>query len=125
MYASKRAPLKEKWKEKKANKQGDSPVNRTGIPSLLKKQLEEASGLSFDDVRIHYNSQKPDRLQALAYTRGNHVYIAPGQEKHLRHELGHVIQQKRGMVRPTMWINGLPVNDDSRLEQQAERGIIP
>ncbi len=37
----------------------------------------------------------------LAYMQGNHIYVAPSQEKHLRHELGHVVQQRQGVVRPT------------------------
>lgn len=66
--------------------------NNTGIPAEMKERAETASGLSFDDVRVHYNSGKPSQLNALAYTQGNQVYIAPGQEQHLGHELGHVVQ---------------------------------
>jgi len=94
--------------------------NITGIPDRMKQSFEERSGFSFDDVRVHYNSEKPARLQALAYARGNHVYIGPGQEKHLPHELGHVVQQKQGRVRASTSINGLPVNDDERLEREAD-----
>lgn len=112
-------------KEKAENVKRPAAGNRTGIPGVIKAQYESASGLSFDDVRVHYNSRKPEKLQALAYTQGNHVYMGPGQEKHLRHELGHVVQQKRGMIRPNMRINGLPVNTDRRLERQADRGIVP
>lgn len=120
MYDSKQLYRKEKAENVKSSAAG----NRTGIPGAIKAQYEAASGLSFDDVRIHYNSRKPEKLQALAYTQGNHVYMGPGQEKYLRHELGHVVQQKRGMVRPNMRINGLPVNTDRRLEQQADRGVV-
>ena len=72
--------------------------NKTGIPDSMKSRFEASSGFSFDDVRIHYNSPKPGDMGALAYTRGSQVYIAPGEEKHLPHELGHVLQQKRGIV---------------------------
>lgn len=112
-------------KLKQAVKRNPDDGNRTGIPTALRKHYEEISGLSFGDVRIHYNSQRPERLGALAYTQGNHVYIAPGQERHLRHELGHVVQQKRGLVRPNEWVDGFPVNTEYRLEQQAERGSFP
>lgn len=95
--------------------------DHTGIPSGIKSQFEEASGFSFDDVRVHYNSSKPQKIEALAYTRGNEVYIGPGQEKHLIHELGHVVQQKQGIVRPTMQKNGMLMNADESLEQEAER----
>ena len=93
--------------------------NLTGIPTQMKLDFERRSGLSFDDVRVHYNSDKPRRIGALAYTQIPQVHIGPGQERHLRHELGHVVQQKQGIVRPTTWINGLPVNDSPDLEHSA------
>lgn len=101
-------------------KQKRNTANATGIPSLVKEQYETMSGLSFDDVRVHYNSGSPAQFHALAYTRNNHIYIGPGQEKHLKHELGHVIQQKLGMVRPTGYLNGVAVNDNPRLERAAD-----
>lgn len=94
--------------------------NLTGIPTQMKLDFEQRSGLSFDDVRVHYNSDKPAQLQALAYTQGTQVYIGPGQERHLKHELGHVVQQKNGDVRPTCYINGLPINDQDYLERKAD-----
>lgn len=94
--------------------------NVTGIPQGMKEQFENASGLSFDDVRIHYRSEKPAQFSALAYTKGNQVYLAKGQEKHLGHELGHVVQQKLGLVRPNRLVAGQPVNDDPRLEAAAD-----
>lgn len=121
MYAEQYAPLQKKNSDTKTN---SNSKNLTGIPAPVKNRYEAASGLSFDDVRVHYNSAEPAKLGALAYTKGNHVYIGRGQEKHLGHELGHVIQQKRGLVRPNTYINGLPVNTDRRLEQQAESGTV-
>ncbi len=96
-------------------------INKTGIPDGLKRSAEAKSNLSLDDVRVHYNSAKPMQMRALAYTQGNQVYIGPGQEKHLSHELGHVVQQKLGMVRPTGSINGMPFNDEERLEEDADQ----
>lgn len=95
--------------------------NRTGIPTAIKAKYEKISGLSFDDVRVHYNSVAPAQMRAYAYTQGNNVYIAPNQEKHLEHELGHVVQQKRGIVRPNAYINGIPLNTDKHLESEASR----
>lgn len=100
-----------------------STPNMTGIPTQMKLDFERRSGLSFDDVRVHYNSDKPRKIGALAYTQGNQVHVGPGQEQHLRHELGHVVQQKRGLVQPTTWINGLPVNDSPELEHAANVGF--
>ncbi|MCG8697893.1 MAG: DUF4157 domain-containing protein, partial [Bacteroidales bacterium] len=94
--------------------------NRTGIPNKLKMGFENISGYSMNDVRVHYNSYKPAQLQAHAYTQGTNVYIAPQQEKHLAHELGHVLQQKMDTVPTTNMLNGVPLNTDSRLEHQAD-----
>ncbi len=104
--------------KKQTEKQTSHP---TGISHTLKESFEKNSGYSLDDVRVHYHSQKPAQLQALAYTQGNHIYIAPGQEKHLPHELGHVIQQKQGIVRPTTTLNGMAVNEEEALERDADK----
>lgn len=94
--------------------------NMTGIPAEMKAQYEALSGFSFDDVRVHYNSDRPAQLQALAYTQGNQVYVGAGQEKHLPHELGHVVQQKLGVVKPNIQMEGVPINDEEALEHQAD-----
>ena len=95
--------------------------NHTGIPIQLKERMEQRTGLSFDDVRVHYNSDLPERLGALAYTQGNQVEIGPGQESHLPHELGHVVQQKLGLVRANaMHPRGVAMNTDEGLERQAD-----
>lgn len=96
-------------------------LNLTGIPIQMKWELEAQSGLSLDDVRVHYHSDKPARLGALAYTQGTQIHIGPGQEGHLRHELGHVVQQKLGLVRPNARIPGGPaLNTEEALERQAD-----
>lgn len=94
--------------------------NTTGIPDKMKQQYEAYSGMSFDGVRVHYNSDKPLQMQALAYTQADHVYVAPGQERHLGHELGHIVQQRRGQVQPTGSLNGQAVNDSPTLEYEAD-----
>lgn len=94
--------------------------NLTGIPTQMKLDFERRSGLSFDDVRVHYNSDKPAQLQALAYTQGTQVFVGPGQGKYLPHELSHVVQQKMGMVQPTAFIGGMPINRSPMLEKMAD-----
>lgn len=96
-------------------------LNRTGIPDGLKERVERMSGISMDPVKVHYNSPKPAAVQALAYTQGSQVYLGPGQEKHLGHELGHVVQQMQGRVKPTGTVNGLPLNDEAALEHEADK----
>ena len=94
--------------------------NNTGMPDNLKSGIESLSGFSMDDVRVHYNSSKPATVQALAYTQGTDIHVAPGQEKHLPHEAWHVAQQMAGRVSPTTNINGMPVNDNPALEHEAD-----
>ena len=94
--------------------------NNTGMPDNLKAGIESLSGFSMDDVRVHYNSSKPAIVQALAYTQGTDIHVAPGQEKCLPHEAWHVAQQMAGRVSPTTNINGMPVNDNAALEHEAD-----
>jgi hypothetical protein len=94
--------------------------NLTWLPDKLKTGVENFSGLPLDDVRVHYNSSKPAQLNALAYAQGTEIYVAPGQERHLAHEAWHIVQQAHGRVRPTIQPkDGVPVNDDSALEHEA------
>ncbi len=95
--------------------------NNTGLPDNLKSGVENLSGYSMDDVKVHYNSAQPAQLNALAYAQGTDIHVAPGQEKHLPHEAWHVAQQKQGRVQPTMQMNeGIPINDDAGLEKEAD-----
>jgi hypothetical protein len=97
-----------------------APQNRTGLPDTLKSGIESLSGLAMDDVRVHYNSPKPVQFQALAYAKGTDIHIAPGQERHLPHEAWHVVQQKQGRVKANLQMAGAAVNDDEKLENEAD-----
>ncbi|MDJ0844483.1 eCIS core domain-containing protein [Crocosphaera sp.] len=94
--------------------------NKTGLPDNLKTGVENLSGYSLDHVRVHYNSPKPAQLQALAYTQGTDIHVAPRQEQHLPHETWHVVQQMQGRVKPTMQMQGVQINDDEGLEREAD-----
>ncbi|CAN1209968.1 hypothetical protein TUMEXPCC7403_07060 [Tumidithrix helvetica PCC 7403] len=94
--------------------------NQTGLPNDLKSGVENLSGYSLNDVRVHYNSPKPVQLQALAYTQGTEIHVAPGQEEYLPHEAWHVVQQMQGRVKPTMQMKGVRINDDVGLEREAD-----
>lgn len=95
--------------------------NNTGLPDNLKSGIENLSGYAMDDVKVHYNSDKPAKLQAHAYAQGTDIHIASGQEKHLPHEAWHVVQQKQGRVQPTLQMKGnINVNDDAGLENEAD-----
>ncbi|WP_299259841.1 DUF4157 domain-containing protein [uncultured Aquimarina sp.] len=101
-----------------------SPIqrkNNTGLPDKLKSGIENLSGYSMDDVKVHYNSSKPAQLQAHAYAQGTNIHLAPGQEKHLPHEAWHVVQQKQGRVKPTKQLKSkININDDAGLEKEAD-----
>jgi Novel toxin 11/Domain of unknown function (DUF4157) len=95
--------------------------SHTGLPDRLKAGIESLSGMAMDDVRVHHNSSEPAGLQALAYTQGTQIHVAPGQDRHLPHEAWHVVQQAQGRVQPTMPLeHGVAVNDDEVLEQEAD-----
>ena len=94
--------------------------NSTSLPTSLKAGIEALSGVSMDDVQVHYHSSKPAQLQALAYTQGTEIHVGPEQEQHLAHEAWHVVQQKKGKVETTSQIKGIHVNDDDALENEAE-----
>jgi hypothetical protein len=100
--------------------QRDEKPNNTGLPDELKTGIETLSGYSMDDVKVHYNSDKPVQLNALAYAQGTDIHVAPGQEKYLPHETWHVVQQKQGRVQPTMQLQGVNVNDNEGLEKEAD-----
>lgn len=78
-----------------------SQSNDTGLPDNLKAGVENLSGYSMDQVKVHFNSGKPAQLQAHAFAQGSDIHVAPGQEKHLPHEVWHVVQQAQGRVKPT------------------------
>lgn len=94
--------------------------NRTGMPDALKSGVESLSGMDLSDVRVHRNSPQPRQLNALAYAQGNDIHLGPGQEKHLPHEAWHLVQQRQGRVEPTTEVDGVAVNDDAALEQEAD-----
>jgi hypothetical protein len=95
--------------------------NNTGLPDNLIVTMENLSGISLDDIKVHHNSDKPAQLQAHAYAQRTDIHLEPGQEKHLPHEAWHVVQQKQGRVKPTMQMKGkVNVNDDAGLEKEAD-----
>lgn len=104
-----------------ASKPTSKTENKTGLPDDLKSGIEDLSGYSMDDVKVHYNSSKPAQLQALAYAQGTDIHVGAGQEQHLPHEAWHVVQQKQGRVKPTRQMKSkIDINDDPALEKEAD-----
>lgn len=108
------------------NSEAEQPIapnkpNNTGLPDDLKTGIENLSGYSMDNVKVHYNSDKPAQLGAHAYAQGTDIYLASGQEKHLPHEAWHVVQQMQGRVKSTIQMEGnVNINDDGGLEKEAD-----
>jgi Domain of unknown function (DUF4157) len=100
-------------------KQRGAPAQ--GLPPALRHGIETLSGMSLDNVRVHYNSAQPANVGALAYAQGSDIHVAPGQEPAVPHEAWHVVQQAQGRVRPTLQAKGGPaVNDQPHLEREAD-----
>ena len=113
------APV-QRVKEDKTQIKDTSVENNTGLPDQLKSGIENISGISLNDVRVHPNSSQPSELSAHAFAQGADIHLAPGQEKHLPHEAWHVVQQKQGRVQPTKQMgDGVNVNDNQGLEREA------
>lgn len=95
--------------------------NNTGLPENLKFGIENLSGYSMDDVKVHHNSNKPAQLQAHAYAQGIDIHLESGQEHHLAHEAWHVVQQKQGRVKSTSQLKQkVNINNDTGLEKEAD-----
>ncbi|HEX4164605.1 MAG TPA: DUF4157 domain-containing protein [Bryobacteraceae bacterium] len=100
---------------------GPAQSGKSNLPHALRSGVEALSGISLENVNVHYNSARPAQLNALAFAQGSDIHLAPGQERHLPHEAWHVAQQAQGRVRSTMQLQrGLPVNDDPALEREAD-----
>lgn len=101
----------------------DAPVQRSGtnaLPSDLQAGAEAVAGVPMNDVTVNYNSNKPRQMHADGLAQGTSIHLAPGKEGLLKHELGHIIQQKTTDVPTTATFNGHKINDDPRLERQAD-----
>lgn len=68
----------------------------SNLPANLKECFEQRFGYSLDDVHVHYDSSLPSQFHANALTRGNDIFVAPGKEESIPHELGHIVQDKQG-----------------------------
>ncbi len=80
--------------------QSKKKKNKAGLPSNLIEGEEELSGHSMDDVRVHYDSSKPDQLDTGSFNQDPEVHIEPPNKRKLPHEAWHVVQQKRIKQKP-------------------------
>jgi hypothetical protein len=100
------------------------------LPGKLRGEMEASFGVDFSSVRWHNDAEsarKTSELGALAYTQGEDIYFNKGMfspstmaGKHLLgHELTHVVQQRSGRVKPQKQAKGLPINEETALEKEA------
>ncbi|HTZ43890.1 MAG TPA: DUF4157 domain-containing protein [Jatrophihabitans sp.] len=90
------------------------------LPDALVQGIAELSGVGLDDVRVHRDSAAPGRLGAAAFTWDDDIHLGAGAERELAHEAWHVVQQRQGRVSQTGGVGGAAVNDDPRLEREAD-----
>ena len=94
------------------------------MDSIHKQSKQEKSWITKSSAHVHYNSEYPFLYGAKAFTYGNEIYLGKGAEASYLHELGHVIQQQNGEVKPQRFINNVPVNMDAVLEKKADSNRI-
>ena len=103
--------------------------NNTHLPIDVQAKMESAFSVDLADIKIHPNSDYASQMQALAMTKGNEIFFAPGKfhptsrqgQKLLAHEIAHVFQQRQGRVSPTTQLNGTSINDNAVLEREADQ----
>lgn len=106
------------------------PRRRGGwsLPIQLRSRLERSFRTDLSGIRVVEDDSAAD-LDALAYTRGADIVMAPGHyqphsgsgRRLIAHEIVHSIQQRAGRVKAEDDGLGLPVNRDRELEWEAER----
>lgn len=97
------------------------------LPPELRARAEGLFGEDLSDVRVFISPSAP-RMGAIAFTSGSEIHVAPGSYdpttpegvQLLGHELAHVVQQRRGLVR-NPYGYGVAVVRDEGLEAEAER----
>lgn len=98
-----------------------SAADAGGLPRSLRAGVEQLSGFDLSAVRVIRGSSLPAKYGAFAFAKGMEIHLAPGHEDKLAHEVWHLIQQWRGLVKATHIVDGQAVNKDPRLEEDADR----
>lgn len=108
----------------------DVPRRRGGwsLPVQMRSRLERSFRTDLSSIRVVEDDSAAD-LDALAYTRGADIVMAPGHyqphsgsgRRLIAHEIVHSIQQRAGRVKADDDGLGLPVNRDRELESEADR----
>ncbi len=102
--------------------------SKEGLPGELQNKMENSLGHDFSNVKIQKNSQEAVQLNARAFTQGDAVHFAPNEfnpnsvkgKELIGHEFAHVVQQRNNVVKPTIQQKGQNINDNAKLEQEAD-----
>ena len=92
-----------------------------GLPSELIEGFQATTGVDLSEVAVHYDSPKPQQVQAHAVADEEGIHLGAGQEGFLYEEAAHKVQQMQGKVQPTTTVNGTPVNHAASMEEEAIR----
>lgn len=82
----------------------DIRPKRTGVSQQIKREY----------------SEKQERLGMLAYIQENKVNLKTKQGGQPEHELAHIVQQKRGLIKPIAPMENVSVHDAHDLEEMAD-----
>jgi Domain of unknown function (DUF4157) len=105
------------------------------LDSRVQSQMSSAFGHDFSKVRVHADSKSSllsAQLNARAFTIGDDIAFASGEYRPgtligdalIAHELAHVVQQSGGKESTAKKTNDAGLNDDSSLEQDADRSAV-
>lgn len=90
--------------QKKPQQKTDIRPKRTGVSQQIKREY----------------SEKQERLGMLAYIQENKVNLKTKQGGQSEHELAHIVQQKRGLIKPIAPVENVSVYDARDLDEMAD-----
>jgi len=106
----------------------NAPV-RGQLSSELYGEIERLFSIDLSQVVFVRNSAKATQLKARAVTIGQEIHFAPNEWNEenesfitlLAHELAHIYQNKQNRVGATNMLGNQPINDDPRMEAEADQ----
>lgn len=94
-------------KHQQQNKTNEDSLSRseikseqTGMPDRLKSGIEGLSGYSLDDVKVHYNSPRPEPLKGHAHAQDKEIQKTETQPSDVSGEPLHPVQEEHAKVNP-------------------------
>lgn len=105
--------------------QGAGPGSWRGNKTLQNEPAWESPGTSGEaevllHTKVHRNSLEPQKFGADAIAKGNHIFLSAGAEGLLRHEAGHVLQQRKMKISGDTYVEGQAVSENEAVERHAD-----